>query len=409
MVNKLGIIGRNIVEETKHLFMKRDKSVVLFGSWFGNRFADNTRYLYQYLSENKEKHGLSHVVWVTRDKDICDELNNIGYEAYMMDSEESIHYHKVALFHIISNASLEVNGKKADILTEYSNGAVRINLWHGIGGIKGVGFSSKAYLDAKGKNPLFYKLYEWIVQLRIYRLIVQSAGGWGDVYYLSTTPFATYGFKKYFNLPDKFYIESGYPRNQAIYKLRKNETEVVERIKKSKRAILYMPTFRDNNENYTHPLTDYRVVDMLKDNEWLWVEKKHGADTSDLFANVNSTNVLRLDGDFDASVIMGHVDAVVTDYSSVSWDALYYKKPVVFYMPDFDYYMNQDRGFVLKPEEFLIGPDVYSIDEMLGVFIENKDDFAKMLPDNEDKLFEKVWGREISCAEIWNDICKKVL
>lgn len=408
-MNKLEVIGRNLIEEGKQLFIKRDKTIVLFGSWFGNRFADNTRYLYQYLSENKEKQGLSHVVWVTRDEAMCNELNDMGYEAYMMDSEESIHYHKTALLHIIANASQELPGKHPDILTEYSNGAIRINLWHGIGGIKGVGFASKAYTDAKAANPLFYNLYEFITQFRLYRLLVQLPGGWGDTYYLSTTPFATDGFKKYFNLPDKFYIESGYPRNQAIYKLRKSEIDVVEKIKNSKRTILYMPTFRDNNEGYTAPLEDARMVQMLKENDWLWVEKKHGADTSNLLADVDAGNVLRLDGDFDASVIMPYVDAVVTDYSSVSWDALYYKKPVIFYMPDFDYYMNQDRGFVLKPEEFLIGPAVYSMDEMLEVLSENKEDFLKMLPENEDELFKKVWGREITCEEIWNDICKKVL
>lgn len=408
-MNKIQIIIGNIIGETKYLFKGRDKSVVLFGSWFGNRFADNSRYLYQYLSENKEKHGLTHVVWVTRNQAICDELVSLGYEAYMMDSEESVHYHKIAKFHIISNGREVVGNKGADILPEYSNGAIRINLWHGIGGIKGVNFCSKEYMEAKAKQPILYTLYEIATQLRLYRLFAFLPGGWGDVYYLSTTPFATESFKKYFMLPDKFYIESGYPRNRSIYKLLKSEQEVVERVKNSKRTILYMPTFRDNNANYTAPLSDGRVVDLLKENGWTWIEKKHGADQSNLLGAVGVENVLQLPGDFDASVIMPHVDAVITDYSSASWDGLYFKKPIIFYMPDFDYYANQDRGFVLKPEEFLIGPDVYSIDELVELFQKNKEDFNQMLPENEDEIFKKVWGKEMECSEIWEDICKKVL
>ena len=83
----------------------RDNSIVLIGAWFGNRFADNSRYLFQYLSENKVALGLTHVIWVTRSSSVCKTIRQMGYECYMMDSEESIAYHKKAGIHIICNSA----------------------------------------------------------------------------------------------------------------------------------------------------------------------------------------------------------------------------------------------------------------------------------------------------------------
>ena len=45
-MNKLRILLRNIKEAMTLSNYKRDKSIVLFDSWFGNRFADNPRYLF---------------------------------------------------------------------------------------------------------------------------------------------------------------------------------------------------------------------------------------------------------------------------------------------------------------------------------------------------------------------------
>ncbi|MBQ8627312.1 MAG: CDP-glycerol glycerophosphotransferase family protein, partial [Agathobacter sp.] len=172
-------------------------------------------------------------------------------------------------------------------------------------------------------------------------------------------------------------------------------------------VILYMPTFRVNNAGYVSPLSDERVLSILRDNNWLWVEKKHGEDADGMMGKVENQTVLQLDSDFDANVLLPHVDMIVTDYSSVSWDALYHKKPILFYMPDYDYYMNQDRGFVLGPEEFIIGPAAYTIEEFAETLQKYREDFLKMLPENEEAIFKKVWGQETNCASIWEKIVQK--
>lgn len=406
-MGKLKMIADNLVGEIKHIFVPKDKSIVLMGSWFGNRFSDNTRYLYQYLSDNKETLGLTHVVWVTKSQELQRDLSDMGYEAYMMDSEESKYYHQKAGIHVICNSDNEALAKGADILTRYSNGAIRINLWHGLGGIKGVGYASKEYLDYKKSHPVNIAIKDFFRGSRLFRRLVQLPGGWGDAYYLSTTPFETEIFKKYFGLSNKHFIEAGYPRNEKVIKLRECEKEVISKIQSSNKVILYMPTFRVNNAGYVSPLSDERVLSILRDNNWLWVEKKHGEDADGMMGKVENQTVLQLDSDFDANVLLPHVDMIVTDYSSVSWDALYHKKPILFYMPDYDYYMNQDRGFVLGPEEFIIGPAAYTIEEFAETLQKYREDFLKMLPENEEAIFKKVWGQETNCASIWEKIVQK--
>ena len=127
-MNKVKIITWNIKERCNRANFRRDMKTVLFGAWFGEKFSDNPRFLFQYLSENRSALGLNRVVWVTRDEAVCETIREMGYEAYMMDSEESLRCHRTAGVHIICNgAADDPANPHADILGRYSTGAVKIN------------------------------------------------------------------------------------------------------------------------------------------------------------------------------------------------------------------------------------------------------------------------------------------
>lgn len=398
----------NIFQEIVYLFKKRDEKIVVMGSWFGERFADNTRYLFQYLSDNKSEMGLKKVIWVTRSDKLKNEIEKLGYEVYMMESQESIYYHKKAGIHIVCNSGNVTFEKKGDILSQFSNGAIKINLFHGLAGIKGVGFASREYAENKDKHRIFYSAKEWLRKSKLMRKYGILPGGWGDAYYLSTTSFMTELFKKYFMLPDENFIESAYPRNEKNIKLLPSESEIIDKIKYGKKVILYMPTFRENYDEYKSPLDSKELVEIIEENGLIWIEKNHAYDKRKKTNEYVSESVLKLEQDFDASVLIPYVDLIITDYSSVSWDALYNKKPVIFYMPDFEYYRDCDRGFVLKPEEFVIGPFVKNLEDLKEIIEKYKENFLDMLPDNEEELFKKFWGCEKDCSQIWKDILRKV-
>lgn len=52
----------------------RNNRIWLFESTFGKRFADNPRYLYLYVSQNKEKLNIR-PIWISHNKEIVDFLD----------------------------------------------------------------------------------------------------------------------------------------------------------------------------------------------------------------------------------------------------------------------------------------------------------------------------------------------
>ena len=251
---------------------RRDGSIILFGAWFSNRFADNPRYLYQWLSKNKDSLGLTHVVWVTDNKMVCEELVQKGYEAYLKESRESVYYHRKAFIHFISSSPND------DIISRYSIGALKINLWHGLGGIKGVGFASPQY---RNNNPVQCKIREWIMKYVWLRILVALPGGWGNCLYLSTAPYETSILRKYFARHDDCFIESDLPRNCECIELMPSEQKVVDYLSNWDAIIFYLPTFRENLDQYIEPLSDGHIKEFLCKNKILWVEKQHSYSKND--------------------------------------------------------------------------------------------------------------------------------
>ena len=47
-----------------NIFLPKKNEVVLIGGWFGERFADNSKYLYLYLNENKDKYQVKKIILI---------------------------------------------------------------------------------------------------------------------------------------------------------------------------------------------------------------------------------------------------------------------------------------------------------------------------------------------------------
>lgn len=68
----------NIILLLSHL-IETNKKMILIGGWFGERFADNSKAVYLYLVENKEKFGLQEVNYIVEDQSIYNELRARNY------------------------------------------------------------------------------------------------------------------------------------------------------------------------------------------------------------------------------------------------------------------------------------------------------------------------------------------
>ena len=216
----------NIIVEFIGLIIQRENKIVLMGAWMGDKFADNTRYLYEYLQQNKKEYEIKKLIWVTRDKKTYENMHLKGYEVYMMHDSKSFYYHLKAGVHIVCNLSFPVKGYAGDIMGQLSGRAIKINTWHGIsmkaGNSTGENQKRQGLLGRVKfylrKNKTFYGFF--------------SPGHWDKAFYLSSGDEATQRVSKFCGILTKQFIECGYPRNCKEITVHKNEKDISEKMVK---------------------------------------------------------------------------------------------------------------------------------------------------------------------------------
>ena len=87
----------------------------------------------------------------------------------------------------------------------------------------------------------------------------------------------------------------------------------------------------------------------------------------------NTKNVIDVSDYSDISELMIISDILITDYSSVLFDYLNLKKPMIFFACDLEYYRDIERGFYLDYNE-LPGPIVKTDEELLKA-VDNIDNY----------------------------------
>ena len=411
MLNKIKqriiLIFKNIKMAIISLTWKKDRRVVLFGSWFGEKFADNSRFLFQYMADNKEALGLKSVGWVTRSETICNQLKQMGYDAYLMGTKESVKFHKLAGYHIICDSSDDFAKVPTDIETRYSWRAKRINLWHGVVSFKGVGYGAGNYEKKKKAHPLIYGIKELLHKSSFFRKFIESSGGWGDCYFLSTTPYKTDSMITYFRLPRNHYIESAVARLCGEVRLLPIEQKVMSMIKVHKHCICYFPTFRGEGSSFDVYEAAESIKDYLNKEDVLWIQKFHSASSARTETLTVNGNIVTLPHDFDINTIIPKASMVMTDYSSVTGDAIYYKKPLAFYVPDMEEYNSTDRGFIIDPKEVMCGRVIKEKESLKAAV--NAMLNEEFVPDEKYmEIFKRYFSdkRNIEC--IWEDIKERV-
>ncbi|HZJ77782.1 MAG TPA: CDP-glycerol glycerophosphotransferase family protein [Clostridia bacterium] len=132
---------------------------------------------------------------------------------------------------------------------------------------------------------------------------------------------------------------------------------------KDKKIIVYFPTFREEaGQKCTfNPQIDWSKLDeSLNENE-VFIIHKHPIMQEDFLKGRFFKNIK--DYTYESTpTLLCVADVIITDYSSVIFDAALLNLPTVFYCPDFDSY---ERDFYLKYPEDLPGPVIYNYDEIV--------------------------------------------
>lgn len=322
----------NILCIIVNLLIKRDKSVLLFGGRHGDRFAGNSRFLFQYCDKEKEKYGFQKVIWVTRKKEIYDEMTAMGYTCYMMYSLKSIYYHFKAGRHIIDGSYIfrkySDRFRWADILSVLSYGAECIFLTHGAKGFKAT--------DVGRTSHIIWNLYKRMSGNDLFKKYILNPGSWGNCITLRNHRLEGD------NTCDVRI--AGMPELCECIEYTPTEKRILEGLPKEKKLILYTPTVHMKKATeYKAPLNDASFCEYLLHNGFYWIEKLHPAASDDMKAeNYDSRFSMLLDTRFDINVIIPKVDIMITDYSSTYQKAIWFNIPYTFYVSDIEYFTTFD-------------------------------------------------------------------
>jgi CDP-glycerol glycerophosphotransferase len=141
-------------------------------------------------------------------------------------------------------------------------------------------------------------------------------------------------------------------------------------VPEGKKAILYAPTWRDDQhvsgKGYTLSLpVDFEKLRRELGDDHVILFRAHYFVANEFDFERYAGFVVDVSGVSDINDLYVASDLLVTDYSSVFFDYANLERPIVFYMYDLEAYATELRGFYLDLDE-LPGPIVQTEDELVA-------------------------------------------
>lgn len=353
------ILLKPLVYLLSTLVPRRD-DVWVFTSDASGRFAENPKYLFLHVARNRDD---VRPVWMSPDEETVARLERNGYEAYRPDSWRGRYVLLRANFVVLSH-SLP--------FWQYTGNATVLQLWHG-NALKTLG------RDTDGDPSLLTRLYQKI------------AGKDWDEFAITNSGAPLLPFSSAHDIRASDAMVTGYPRNDALLRDIDGETigpnaatyETVESLSEEATVIVYLPTYRRAFGNSDGQVPGEELLNLEALNALLEAEDAH------FLVKLHPNSAVNLDAErfdrvhvlpdaLDVYPMLKHVDALVTDYSSIFFDYLLTDNPILFYPYDRDEYRAK-RGFYFGYDEIAPGPKAETPDELHRAIrrcLDGRDEYA---------------------------------
>ena len=341
--------------------IRRRKRYVAVGSWGGENFIDNGRYLAEYICKNRKD---LKVFWV-------------GTEHTRKEVEEKLApYRFLKINSVSANIALlkcrymffsQMHNYDISSCNVYRN-ATLCYLHHGMP-LKKWGEDGLNQMSEKdsGIKSLLKRI---IGNSRKYDYFVTS-GHKQDISFLTALKFR--------GCSEDREIHSGTPRNDMYFGVGQDRVEQEKSrysglipFEKGKKVIMYLPTYRRTSKNISFlrlPEEDkLKLNRLLERHNAVILEKLHLA-TSDE-AVPQSDTVKHVPSHFNVQELMLFADVLISDYSGAFLDYLFLDRPIVHYVYDYDFYKNTDSGLYYEIDEFMSGHVCKDFDSLLAALDE---------------------------------------
>ena len=318
------------------LFIAPDDNLILFSCFGGKKYDDSPKAIYELMvSDNRFKNY--RFVWAFHNPEKFDIK---GAELIKTDN---LRYFITALKARvwITNSSIErglyFKGKRT----------LYFNTWHGTP-IKKMGND----IAANNKAFVIKK------KMKIDAMTVQS-------------DFEAEVFSKMFNIPMRYMLKIGLPRNDTLADFKNEKKEHIKKklgIPFDKKIILYAPTFREferdsaNNCILKPPLDISKWKRTLCDEYCVLFRAHYEVAKSMKFRNDGFIYDMSLYPNLNELMLVS--DILISDYSSIFFDFSIMDKTMFHFTYDYDKY-NSERGMYFDIREYLSGSE--NEDELLSI------------------------------------------
>lgn len=336
----------------------RNKNIWLFGSSFGNRYADNPRYLYRYVAKEQAEH--TRAIWISHKPEIVEFLRENGMEAYYYKSLKGIFYCLHAGVYIFDNYS-------KDISFWLSGGAKKVNLWHGTGNKK-INYDNKfdKLRHPKSRWESFQNFLITISNEKPSHYILATSEMMGDI------------FASAFQVPRDHVLIDGYPRNDVLFEdypveplyTKEEEAQILElkgQKEKGMYLILYLPTFRDSEKLFFDYMDLEKLNTFLRERNMMFYTKLHPkSKLKEQFEKISYSNIKNVSVTIDTYTILGYADMLTTDYSSIHTDFLMLNRPSVLFTYDLEEYSKDTRECYFDYDSYMPELRTFTMEEFLN-------------------------------------------
>lgn len=376
---------------------KRDRNLWIFVSWFGNKYNDSSRILFEYVKKN---HPEIRVVWISKNKTIVENLRKNDFESYKANSLKAL-WLSFRAGKLFSTTGYEM-------FYGFTKGIEFYELWHGMP-LKKIVNDDEFSGGSIRKTFLAKILYKINNRFFVWKTIATLP----NIYTVTSSNFFTQFLKSAFGLPENRILSFGLPRNDALFF--NNEEKLIKSIREkfpNCKIILYMPTFRTGawtkkafepfDEKYG--FDEDAINEVLNQQNVVLLYKPHFVDLT-LINKSNHKNRIIYISDDDYSELynfVGQCDVLMTDYSSIYFDFIITRKPVILAPFDLEEYLATCRSHYFDYSE-LDGIRVKNWNEFLEV-ISNK----KYVSVNELKIKQFAeFSDGNSCKKLCNFLLEK--
>ena len=187
-------------------------------------------------------------------------------------------------------------------------------------------------------------------------------------------------------------METGYPRNDILYKYNEDKVNQIKtslNIPDDKKVICYAPTWRDDEfvdagqVKFKLKLELNKLKEALSD-EYIILIRTHYFISNNLDLEGVGDFAIDVSKYDDIGELYLISDILITDYSSVFFDFVNLKRPILYYTYDLEKYENVLRGFYIDIHEEVPGPLLRTTEEVIDA-IKNIESLKEEYDDIEDR------------------------